>query len=500
MVLQFTGERIVPGASNCEPTLARKMYQEHLARYEFASALTVGAQVLDVGCGVGYGALHLIEKGARSVKAIDIAAEAIEHARRAFAHPSIDYDVLSASDIDFDQAFDAVTCFELIEHVAEQERVIANIRRALRPDGVLLISTPRPHESARSEFHVNELRLDELRAILERHFTSITPYFESNYFTSFIGSETPSRIDNIVALTSGFRMDTADYYVLVASCGERAQDRSVAKPVMTMENDDYVQLLEKDVDVLHRAEDDAKQRIVDLEDQVLRSRADAVVADDAQLSLVRQKLAATAARLAAAETELTVRRDELATMAMSVERLHATASAARRALQDRSTALAAMESRAFAAEAGHAHELGQAQMLNRVLQEHSDALKMYMARAEQADALHRHELEQAQMLHRELQEHSDALVATRLHVQDLEGRHAEAQMQLSEIGDVAASRQAAIDELQRVIQEEREAARRTQAEQEQHLGELNESLSIMRRSVWWRIGNGLTGWHKRTPN
>ncbi len=495
MVLQFTGERIVPGASNCEPTLARKMYQEHLARYEFASALTVGAKVLDVGCGVGYGARHLVEKGARSVKAIDIAAEAIEHARHAFAHPNIDYDILSASDMDFEQAFDVVTCFELIEHVADQERVIANIRRALRHDGVLLISTPRPHESARSEFHVNELRLDELCIILERYFTSVTPYFESNYFTSFIGNKAPSRIDNIVPLTSGFRMDTADYYVLVASCGEKTQLRSVVKSVLTMENDDYVQLLEKDVGVLHRAEDDAKQRIADLEEekQAFKCKADTAVANEAQLSSVRSKLASTAAMLAAAETELTIRRDEFATMAMSVERLHATASAARQALQDRSNALTAMEARAFAAEAGHAHELGQAQMLHRVLKEHSEALTIYIARAEHADALHRHELGQAQMLHQELQEHSDALVATRRYAQDLEA-------QLSEIGDVVASRQAAIDDMQRTIKLEREAAQRTQAEQEQRLSDLNETLSTIRRNFWWRIGNSLNGWRKRTQN
>ena len=63
-MLKFTGERIVPGADNCEKLFARKMYQEHIARYLFASQFVGGRDVLDVGCGVGYGSHWLARQGA----------------------------------------------------------------------------------------------------------------------------------------------------------------------------------------------------------------------------------------------------------------------------------------------------------------------------------------------------------------------------------------------------------------------------------------------------
>jgi len=44
LALGFTGERIVPGAADCEPTFAQKRYQEHLARYAFAAQFAAGAQ------------------------------------------------------------------------------------------------------------------------------------------------------------------------------------------------------------------------------------------------------------------------------------------------------------------------------------------------------------------------------------------------------------------------------------------------------------------------
>jgi 2-polyprenyl-3-methyl-5-hydroxy-6-metoxy-1,4-benzoquinol methylase len=87
--LQFSGERIVPQAENCEPNFASRMYQEHVARYLFASQLTKGKHVLDVGCGVGYGSQLLAELGAASVYAFDISEDAIRHAQIYYSHPNL---------------------------------------------------------------------------------------------------------------------------------------------------------------------------------------------------------------------------------------------------------------------------------------------------------------------------------------------------------------------------------------------------------------------------
>ena len=68
--MKFTGERLVPGATDVEPTLQRKMYQEHLNRYLFARSFVRGKRVLDMACGVGYGSEILAAGAPAWVKAL----------------------------------------------------------------------------------------------------------------------------------------------------------------------------------------------------------------------------------------------------------------------------------------------------------------------------------------------------------------------------------------------------------------------------------------------
>ena len=166
MEINFTGERIVPGPPICEPTFAQKMYQEHVARYAFAAQLVRDRDILDVGCGVGYGSQWLAKSGAKSVLGIDIAHDAIEHAKKNYFHPSVSFKIQDAAAMHFAVEFDVVTCFELIEHIGEQRTVLDAIKKALRPDGKLIISTPRPMDDKRTHFHVHELEYEELKRML----------------------------------------------------------------------------------------------------------------------------------------------------------------------------------------------------------------------------------------------------------------------------------------------------------------------------------------------
>ncbi|MDD5751504.1 MAG: methyltransferase domain-containing protein, partial [Candidatus Peribacteraceae bacterium] len=44
--------------------------------------------------------------------------------------------------LDFSEEFDVVVCFETIEHVPQYREALAHLFRALKPGGVLLLSTP----------------------------------------------------------------------------------------------------------------------------------------------------------------------------------------------------------------------------------------------------------------------------------------------------------------------------------------------------------------------
>jgi 2-polyprenyl-3-methyl-5-hydroxy-6-metoxy-1,4-benzoquinol methylase len=83
-----------------------------------------GARVLDLGCGSGLFALHLVNSGrAKSVLGIDMSQKAIAAARRAQGHLSLERqgDVLFEVTGDFrqwpDRQFDAVSMIDMMHHV-----------------------------------------------------------------------------------------------------------------------------------------------------------------------------------------------------------------------------------------------------------------------------------------------------------------------------------------------------------------------------------------------
>jgi 2-polyprenyl-6-hydroxyphenyl methylase / 3-demethylubiquinone-9 3-methyltransferase len=103
-----------------------------------------GSRVLDVGCGGGLLAEALARAGAE-VTAIDLAPGMIEVARLHAAESAlrIDYRVASAEELarNAPQAFDVVTCMELLEHVPDPAAMTATLAQLLRPGGAAFIST-----------------------------------------------------------------------------------------------------------------------------------------------------------------------------------------------------------------------------------------------------------------------------------------------------------------------------------------------------------------------
>jgi 2-polyprenyl-6-hydroxyphenyl methylase/3-demethylubiquinone-9 3-methyltransferase len=102
-----------------------------------------GKNVLDLGCAGGFMAEALAKRGA-SVTGIDPAVEAVDAAR---AHAkveglSIRYDVGVGEDLPYeDQAFDAVVCVDVLEHVDDLQKVISETERVLRSGGVFMFDT-----------------------------------------------------------------------------------------------------------------------------------------------------------------------------------------------------------------------------------------------------------------------------------------------------------------------------------------------------------------------
>lgn len=226
--IDWTGERCVPWAD------AAEVIYEHYHRYSFAADWIKGMDVLDAACGEGYGA-NILSTSARSVTGIDIDVKSINHARSNYTKPSLHFevgDLLALEPFGTDR-FDAIVCFEALEHVAEHESLMRGIKTVLKPGGLLFVSTPdkaiyNDHNHGGNPFHVKELEAAEFELLLRRSFDNVTILGQSVCSGSLLTRRTISGLPRMVPFTpfsrSGedwhFRLNDAPVYLLaVASDG-----------------------------------------------------------------------------------------------------------------------------------------------------------------------------------------------------------------------------------------------------------------------------------------
>lgn len=171
-MIDFTGERFVPTESG-------EIRYEHMHRYTWVASFCTDKDVLDIACGEGYGSA-LLAKRARSVIGVDISDEAIAHARKTYPNQlNLRYEQGSATAVPMDSAsVDVVISFETVEHLSEQSEMLAELRRILRPDGLLIISSPNKKVYSEdrnyvNEFHVKELYFDEFDSLLRQQFSAV---------------------------------------------------------------------------------------------------------------------------------------------------------------------------------------------------------------------------------------------------------------------------------------------------------------------------------------
>lgn len=124
----------------------RPLHELNPARLKFIAdrAEISGATALDVGCGGGILAESLARKGGR-VTAIDVAPRVLATAKLHLIESGleVDYQEITVEDQakKTPEAFDLVTCMEMLEHVPDPASIIRSVQKLLKPGGHGFFST-----------------------------------------------------------------------------------------------------------------------------------------------------------------------------------------------------------------------------------------------------------------------------------------------------------------------------------------------------------------------
>jgi len=150
----------------------------HLAPYRYALPYVAGKEVLEVGCSWGYGS-HLLAEEARRVVGFDFNHVCVTYGSEHLARNNLRLLVHDASrPFPFpDESFDVVFSSEFIEHVANSSNCIREMRRVLRPEGLLILKTPNLAYARRwhslNPYHLKVFLPGELQALLEEYFREV---------------------------------------------------------------------------------------------------------------------------------------------------------------------------------------------------------------------------------------------------------------------------------------------------------------------------------------
>lgn len=126
-------------------TALRRFFQR---RVEFPNFKRLGLQgedldILEVGCGSGYGAVLLSTLKPRSYVGIDLMPEMIELAKQR-GLPNTEFVVMDAADMREipNESKDVVVIFDILHHIPTWREVVSECHRVLRAGGKLFLEEP----------------------------------------------------------------------------------------------------------------------------------------------------------------------------------------------------------------------------------------------------------------------------------------------------------------------------------------------------------------------
>lgn len=142
------------------------IFQRHLIAYHEAAA-RVSGNVLEIGCGEGYG-ISILAPNCTTYLGVDKFPTSISQKPDHVTILQMNVPPLSGLETN---SMDFVVSFQVIEHIENDLKFLEEIYRVLKPGGQLILTTPNREMSlTRNPWHVREYRLQEMKSIVEKVF------------------------------------------------------------------------------------------------------------------------------------------------------------------------------------------------------------------------------------------------------------------------------------------------------------------------------------------
>ncbi len=151
-----------------------------MSRYKFVAKMLAGQpEVLDIGCGDGWGA-HLVKPEVESIRAYDMDPLLVEEARKLCTREGISFHLHDLSEGPIQPAAPAAYLLDVLEHVDPEDEPVflGNLAASLEPEGVCIVGIPslesQAHASRPSRrSHVNCKSGADLKETLARYFRQV---------------------------------------------------------------------------------------------------------------------------------------------------------------------------------------------------------------------------------------------------------------------------------------------------------------------------------------
>lgn len=196
--MKFTWERIVKKQRKSEIRFA-----DHLIRYNFAKTFCEWKDILDIACGIGYWTDMLAAVANKAIW-VDIDADAVKQSQSSYQRDNLTY--LHGDWITIplaDNSVDVVVSFETIEHIVDYTHFLEEIKRVLKKDWILLMSTPNYlWELVKNEYHVSNFTTNTFLQAVSSVFTLKKTYYQGKHFYVIPGR-------GILEALVGYRRDIA---------------------------------------------------------------------------------------------------------------------------------------------------------------------------------------------------------------------------------------------------------------------------------------------------